>query len=275
MLWYYMYPSTEEVQDLPFYLISIGLHELQPKIVRPQGHDYDQFFYNTCGSGWLEMNGEIYELPEGSAFFIPAKVPHSYYPDGDIWDIRWMVPGGRALSELYRKFHLEDGCVFLLEDESGLDRILNRMRMALIEHQKHGNVLAAGSVYPFIIEFAYQAKLRTVVESTDVQYERQILALKEYIGNHFMYPISLDDLCRIVPVTHQHMCRIFKETLGVRPTEYINQVRVEMAKSLLMYSEFSIKEVGQKCGFPNTNYFCKVFKKYENVTPLAYRNSVI
>lgn len=275
MLWYYMYPSTEEVQDLPFYVISIGLHELQPKIVRPQGHEYDQFFYNTCGSGWLEMNGKTYELPEGSAFFIPAGVPHSYYPDGDVWDIRWMVPGGSALPQLYRKFHLEEGCVFMLYDETGLEGILNRMRMALIEHPGHGPVLAAGSVYPFIIEFAYQAKLRTVAESADMPYERQILALKEYIGNHFMYPISLDDLCRVVPVTHQHMCRIFKETLGVRPTEYINQVRVKMARSLLLYSEFSIKEVGEKCGFRNTNYFCKVFKKYERVTPLAYRNSVI
>lgn len=275
MLWYYMYPSTEEVRDLPFYVISIGLHELQPKIVRPQGHEYDQFFYNTYGSGRLEMNGKTYELPEGSAFFIPAGVPHSYYPDGDIWDVRWMVPGGSALPELYRKFHLEEGCVFLLQDESSLERILNQMRMALIGHPRHGTVLAAGLVYPFIIEFAYRAGLRTTTESADMPYERQILALKEYIGNHFMYPITLDDLCRVVPVTHQHMCRIFKETLGVRPTEYINQVRVEMARSLLVYSEFSIKEVGEKCGFQNTNYFCKVFKKYEHITPLEYRNSVI
>lgn len=37
MLWYYMYPSTEGVTDLPFYVVSIGLHELQPRIERPDG----------------------------------------------------------------------------------------------------------------------------------------------------------------------------------------------------------------------------------------------
>lgn len=73
MLWYYMYPSTEGVTDLPFYVVSIGLHELHPRIERPDGYDYDQFFYNCTGSGWLEINDHKYELPEGSAFFIPAK----------------------------------------------------------------------------------------------------------------------------------------------------------------------------------------------------------
>lgn len=73
MLWYYMYPSTEGVTDLPFYVVSIGLHELQPRIERPDGYDYDQFFYNCTGSGWLEINDHKYELPEGSAFFYSSK----------------------------------------------------------------------------------------------------------------------------------------------------------------------------------------------------------
>lgn len=275
MIWYYMYPSTEGVEDLPLYVISIGLHDLQPRIDRPEGHEYDQFFFNSSGSGWLELNGEKYELPEGSAFFIPAHMPHSYYPEGDVWDIRWMVPGGSALPELYRKFHLEQGGVFTLQDESGLDRILNRMRMDIIEHPKNGNVLAAGEVYAFIIEFVYQTSLHKVKENDGIPHEQEIRALKEYVSIHFMYPITLDDLCSVVPVSHQHICRIFKETLGVRPMEYVNQVRVSMAKSLLLYGDLSISKVGEKCGFQNSNYFCKVFKKYENVTPLEYRNSVI
>lgn len=73
MLWYYMYPSTKGVTDLPFYVVSIGLHELQPRIERPNGYDYDQFFYNCTGSGWLEINDHKYELPEGSSFFYSSK----------------------------------------------------------------------------------------------------------------------------------------------------------------------------------------------------------
>ena len=71
------------------------------------------------------------------------------------------------------------------------------------------------------------------------------------------------------------LCRIFKDALGMRPMEYVNQVRIEMAKSLLLYSDLSVREIGQKCGFQNTNYFNKIFKKFEHLTPLEYRNSVL
>ena len=275
VIWYYMFPSTEGVEDLPFYIYSIGLHELQPRIDRPAGFAYDQFFYNSNGSGKLEMNGKTYELPEGAAFFIPAGKPHCYYPDGEIWDLRWMVPCGSGLFPFYQKFHLEDGGVFMLHEESGLDRILNQMRMFLTTHPKHGSILAAGEVYPFLMEFVYQTSLYKISESEGIPYEQQILSLKEYIGNHFMYPVSLEDLCKVVPATHQHICRIFKEALGMRPMEYVNQVRIAQAKNLLLYSDFPIKEVGRKCGFPNANYFNKVFKRQEHITPLEYRNSVL
>lgn len=275
MLWYYMYPSTEGVTDLPFYVVSIGLHELQPRIERPNGYDYDQFFYNCTGSGWLEINNHKYELPEGSAFFIPATKPHCYYPDGDVWDIRWMVPGGNSLTPLYHKYNLENGGVFTLHDESELDRILNQIRMELIKHPKTGNVLAAGSVYPFIIEFIYQTMLYNSTEFNNTPYEQQMRTLQEYIKIHCVHPISISDLCKVLAVSPQHVCRILKKTLGIHPTEYINQVRIELACSMLLYSNLSIKEIGEKCGFQNTSYFCKKFKQFEHLTPLEYRNSVI
>lgn len=275
MMWYYMYPSVKEVQNLPFYIISIGLHELQPKIDRPEGYEHDQFFYNSCGSGWLEMNGVKYELPEGSSFFIPAHLPHCYYPDDDIWDVRWVEVAGSGLPDVLKEYHLENGGVFTLHDETCLDRILNRMRMALISHPKHGNMLAAGEVYHFIMEFVYQAMFCDKEEQVELPHEEYILALKEYINVHFMHPISMDDLCGVVPVTHQHLCRIFKETTGLRPIEYVNKVRIDMSKQLLLYSKDSIREIGEKCGFKNANYFCKLFKKQENITPLEYRNSVL
>lgn len=275
MMWYYMYPSVEEVKDLPMYIFSIGLHELQPCIDRPEGFEYDQFFYNSNGSGWLEMNGKTYELPEGSAFFIPAKTPHKYYPEGEIWDVRWMTPAGFALPEIYRKYHLEEGGVFPLIDESGLDRILNRMRKDLILNEKYGNVLAAGHVYAFIMEFIYQTVLRNQDDVKEDSGDKNISLLKEYISNHYMHPISLEDLCTVAPMTPQHMCRIFKKHMGMRPLEYITQIRLEKAKELLLYSDYSIKEVGEKCGFQNGNYFCKTFKKNEHITPLEYRNSIL
>ncbi len=50
-MWYYMYPSLDGVRELPFYIISIGQHELQPYIKKTQGHEYDQFFLTALDPG--------------------------------------------------------------------------------------------------------------------------------------------------------------------------------------------------------------------------------
>ena len=179
------------------------------------------------------------------------------------------------MTPLYHKYNLENGGVFTLHDESELDRILNQIRMELIKHPKTGNVLAAGFVYPFIIEFIYQTMLYNSTEFNNTPYEQQMRTLQEYIKIHCVHPISISDLCKVLAVSPQHVCRIFKKTLGIHPTEYINQVRIELACSMLLYSNLSIKEIGEKCGFQNTSYFCKKFKQFEHLTPLEYRNSVI
>lgn len=72
-MWYYSYPSTKEAENLPLYLYSIGLHDVQPLTVRLEGHRHDQFFYNTKGSGTLIVNRTKYDLPEKSGFFLPAR----------------------------------------------------------------------------------------------------------------------------------------------------------------------------------------------------------
>ncbi|MCR5587673.1 MAG: AraC family transcriptional regulator [Lachnospiraceae bacterium] len=275
MLWYYLFPEIEDVKELPFYLITIGLHDMQPKLERPEGYPYDQFMFSTSGSGKLVTGGKTYDLPEGSAFFIPAGVPHAYYPDGDIWDIRWMTPSGSALPQLLEQLGLTEIKIFELRDEAELDRILNKMRTDLILHPKHGPILAAGSVYNYIIEFMYQCELCKNGEAKENSHEAQMLLLKEYIGKHFMYPVTMEDLCNVVKVTKQHMCRIFKETVSMRPMEYVNYVRIDMAKGLLFSTDYPIKEVGEKCGFNNTNYFIKTFRKFEKMTPLEYRQSLL
>ena len=77
LMWYYSYPKHESMHGLPFYIVGIGQHELQPYISKPEGHPRDQFFYGTKGAGVLKIYGKRVELPAGCGFYIPAAVPHS------------------------------------------------------------------------------------------------------------------------------------------------------------------------------------------------------
>lgn len=274
-MWYYVYPPIEEVKNLPFYLISIGLHELQPYIVRPNGHDYDQFFYNSHGSGVLVVNNVTYDLPEGSAFFLPAGIPHKYYPLGRVWDVRWMVPAGNALKDLYRQLHIEKGGAYNLLDSAPLDIILNRMHTELIRDKIRGNYFASGCIYEFILEFARQigalAPCNDLITEEMDTYSGHMELLRDYIDYHFMHHISLDELCSLIAVTPQHLCRIFKKCTGQRPMEYIAQKRINAAKELLHNTRHTINDISTWCGFENLNYFYRCFKTLENMTPGEFR----
>ena len=66
--------------------------------------------------------------------------------------------------------------------------------------------------------------------------------------------------------------RCFKQFTHKTPTEYINEYRLTHAVRMLTESSASISDISCACGFSSSSYFCKLFKKMYNVTPMQYRN---
>ena len=48
------------------------------------------------------MDGDIIHIPPFTAIYMPAHHPHEYYPDGDVWDIHWVVPSGYAAEDILK-----------------------------------------------------------------------------------------------------------------------------------------------------------------------------
>lgn len=273
-MWYYTYPFAKEKTELPLCLYSIGLHSTQPPLSRPNGHAHDQLFYNTKGSGTLVANMQKYELPERCCFFIPAGMPHKYYPSGDVWDIRWFVAYGQSIKQLYKALGL-DFRIAPLKDPSRLDYLMNRMRGEVIFNETDGNLFASSYINEFVIEFACQMGLIkrefSYSEPERTSYIKHMRHMMDYIDGNYMNKITMNDLCSLEGLTPQHICRIFKCCTRMRPTEYIARIRIDNAKGLLVRDSRSICEIALLCGFENENYFWKTFKRITGVTPGEYR----
>lgn len=93
-----------------------------------------------------------------------------------------------------------------------------------------------------------------------------------YIQQHLSSRISVDLLSRKAYLGRNHFFKWFKEQLGITPLEYINQERIRLAKQLLTDKNNSISEVSLQCGFNDVNYFVRLFKKTEGITPGAYQS---
>ena len=86
--------------------------------------------------------------------------------------------------------------------------------------------------------------------------------------------LSLRTVAEFLKMNQAYLSTLFAQKQGVGFVDYLNQYRVDKAKILLQSTDLLIKEVGFKVGFNSTQNFNRVFKKWEGITPLQYRQAV-
>ena len=95
----------------------------------------------------------------------------------------------------------------------------------------------------------------------------------EYITEHYDEKIYIETLSDMVALSPDYFTKMFKDSIGKTPIDYINGVRVNHSLRLLTMTDTPVNEIADKIGFSGTNYFHKIFKSYMNTSPLAYRKS--
>ncbi len=103
------------------------------------------------------------------------------------------------------------------------------------------------------------------------QSENIVTKAISYMMENFRKDISLDDVAREVNINPYYFSKRFKEETAVNFIDYLTGIRIKKAKELLENNELSIKEICTRSGYSDPNYFSRIFKKIENVTPSEYR----
>jgi two-component system, response regulator YesN len=96
-----------------------------------------------------------------------------------------------------------------------------------------------------------------------------------YIQEHYDEKISLEDVANKLNVSKHYLCSIFKKETGENMSLYINKLRIEKSKRMLLEPQVRIKEIFEEVGYSNQHYFSKVFKKVTGMTVLEYREKRI
>lgn len=93
----------------------------------------------------------------------------------------------------------------------------------------------------------------------------------EYINAHLHEEISIDDICRHIPISKYYFCKRFKQVTGQTVMRYILKVRIDTAKNMLENTDLSVGQISERCGFSSQSYFCRVFKEELGITPLQHQ----
>jgi two-component system response regulator YesN len=96
----------------------------------------------------------------------------------------------------------------------------------------------------------------------------------KYLDNNYYLDISLNDAAKSVNLSYHYLSKIFKDEIGKSFTDYLTELRIEKSIELLANHNISIKEICQKIGYNDPNYYAKAFKKITGMTPTEYRSSI-
>jgi AraC-like DNA-binding protein len=92
-----------------------------------------------------------------------------------------------------------------------------------------------------------------------------------YVQENFQTPLTRDSVAEHFGLAANHISRLFREEGMMRFNDYLNLVRVNRAKFMLQNYTVTLKEIASNCGYSDTAYFCRIFKRICKMTPTQYR----
>ena len=127
---------------------------------------------------------------------------------------------------------------------------------------------------------SFESGTKKVTQERDESAEKlRIHAVAEniriYIENHYMEDIALQDVAEAMNYSDAYFCKLFKQCFGKSFVTYLTDFRVDRAKEMLADVVINIKDISEKIGYRDSNYFAKVFKRVVGVTPSDYRLQVL
>lgn len=267
-----IYPYNPEAKTLPFFLSGIGGSKYQGRVHRPDGYHWDQILFSAEGGGTLEFDEKKVKIGAGDYFFLPKYKPHTYYPDGELWDVRWTAFEGSICEEILVRFGMTSPMVISPDDGAAMEKIFDRMVISQENDILYCDHTCSGLIYDYIIEF--HRHMEPSADSSRSKQMSMLLPVLRFMNDNFRSDISMTQLSEIMGVTPQHFCRVFRNTMNARPNEFLTRIRLDEAKRLLAEKDIPVSDAAVRSGFRDAGYFSTVFRRHEGMSPAEYKKKM-
>ncbi len=162
------------------------------------------------------------------------------------------------------------------DNDQEVSSLLNKLIRICSSGDGNKNIFADLSLKELMLRLLQSQNLHKTIAQTQQQtnHNRWQFVL-HYIHENLTEKILVQELCRKAYMSRNAFFKLFKEKFGVTPVEYINKERIKLSKQLLSNAKNSITNVSLQCGFSDVNYFVRLFRKTEGITPGSYQACMI
>ena len=99
----------------------------------------------------------------------------------------------------------------------------------------------------------------------------EIDSVVNYINDNYKEKFTLDGLCEYARLSKGYFLRRFKKRTGYSPMHYVNRLKIDKAKTMILQSERPINEIMEELGFYDAAHFSKLFKSHTGYSPKKYK----
>lgn len=266
----FVIPMITNKNVLPAYVYCVGGMANQSRISRENGYAEFIWLHTVKGKGKLVLDGAEHVMKEGMGILLYPGTPHHYHAIEEPWETHWVAFNGPAVRPLLQLSRLTRSELFTLCNLRLLERHIRDIYAAAILKHADIGLKTSGKLYSFLIDLPGCVTERMRAQSAAAVLMEQALT---YMERHYASSFSLEHMAETIGVSHQYVCRIFKQTMQMTPGAYLTQLRLQKAKELLIGELYSVTETGERVGFHDSSYFCHLFRHHEGVTPSEYRRN--
>lgn len=227
----------------------------------------------------ISINGMKYTLQKGDILFLNGGSVHSGIPNNCIYECVVFELHSLKLKNSLQNSVLEELITlnkkinnFYNKENNEMYEILNNIFETFKEKKKGYELKVYGLLYSFLgaVEENDYYQKQNSIKIANKQTLCKLEKIFSYIEENYMEELTLHDLAALLDMNDKYFCRFFKKITQKTPIDYLNYYRIECACQKMKTSASSITDIAYDCGFNDTSYFTKIFKKYMGVTPREY-----
>lgn len=246
------------------------LQSLEPHVSKRQNLNSFLFFIVMDGEGTLFYENTKHRICAGDCVWIDCTRPYFHESSAEHpWSLKWVHFNGNGAKSFYETY-LAKGNFYVFHPRSILPFTEALDQLYLCQQNKSSLMeLSANKGITDIITLCFTEN--ESLKQGEFSIPDKIQQVHTYLTEHYDEKISLEDLAERFFISKFHLSREYKKIYGNTIGNELTYQRISHAKSMLRFSDDSIDTIALKCGFQDSGYFIKVFKKAENMTPLEYR----
>jgi len=278
------YIGDKRIADADFFSVDpllLTLSELQTghrAEARVHRHPHMEFFYFKSGKGVFECGGREEPISAHDIVVVNAGCEHCLYSENgeepliyynftvDRLNVGGATHNGISVNGFeHHSFGSEENPVFPI-----ILQMLSELKNEQCDYYSKVQALFTVLLIDLIRLFRISRPAGEGARRGNIR--RLLLQTKSYIDEHYAENLSLEQLTRISLMQKSYFMHQFKKYFGTSPIRYLNRVRIENAKLLLVNTDMPVTEIAADVGFNTPAYFSEMFLRDVGFTPSAFRN---